>query len=131
MRNFSCASHQQLDFMLLEIIALFNIDKLDLLEYRIQGFGKNIAYRKKFDVPSHYNKCSILLNNLLRTNFNFRDDKVKGLFIELQFYPVSGLLKTTSLMPFIFLEWYRSHSVAEGPELEELGLHKALSEAIF
>jgi hypothetical protein len=131
MRNFSCASHQQLDFMLLEIISLFNIDKLDLLEYRIQGFGKNIAYRKKFDVPPHYNKCSILLNNLLRTNFNFRDDKVRGLFIELQFYPLNGLLKTTSLMPFLILEWFKSQSGTEGLEMEELGLHKALSEAIF
>ena len=107
------------------------MDKLDLLEYRIQGLNKNIAYRKKFDVPVHYKKCSILLSNLLRTNFNFQDEKVKGLFMELQFYPVNGLLCTNSFIPVIFLDWFRLHSKIEILDKEELQLNKALSEAIF
>ena len=130
LRKFSCASYQQIDLMLLEIMCLYELGKLDVLEYRIQGFAKNLTYRKKFDLPPHYKICSTLLNNLLRLNFEFSDQKVLEQWSELRRCPVNGILLVSSYQPVFFLDWVARHAGASLPAEGEISM-EALAAAIF
>jgi len=106
MRSYSSASFQQVDLMILELMCMYEMEKLDVLEYKIQSFAKNIAYRKKYNLPEYYLIISKLFNNLLRTNFIFTDGRVMYYFNEIQNMEIDGLSKYRSLQPNFFKLWF-------------------------
>ncbi|MEQ8323849.1 MAG: hypothetical protein RIC15_07565 [Vicingaceae bacterium] len=129
-RKFSSTSLQQVDFMILEIMSLFELEKLDLLEYKIQGFGKNLAYRKKFDLPEHYCRINLLLTALLRSNYNFKDEKVLRNWKLLSQETINPLLEMQSHQPKTFCRWFSGHAQINLPIKGAISM-EALAAAIF
>ena len=104
-RKFAVSSVQQVDLMILEMICHFELKKFDLLDYKLQSFLKNLAYRSKFNVPNYYHSIYKVFQSLLRYK-NRRDMPAIILFInQLRTDPVSGLMNFRSFQPILFLKW--------------------------
>ena len=106
-RKFSVDSHQSVDLMILEIICHFEEEHLEVVDYKIQSYIKNLSYRKNYCLPAWYGLISRIFQALLRPSSGRNYCATDRLTVELKAIPGSGLLSGRSLQPGLFLNWVK------------------------
>ena len=104
-RKFPINSLQQLDLMVLQLLCHFEMQHYDLLDYRLQSYLKNLAYRSKYDVPVYYHLIYKVLHLIIRTKRKADKRKIQEMLNELNINQSNTLQKLRSFQPGIFIEW--------------------------
>lgn len=102
-RNFQISSAQQLDIMVLELMCHHDLNRNDLLEYKMQSFLKNLVYREKFEVPLYYHLIFKTFQSFVKGNAYYQP--VESLLEELKNSTQCGLYRLKSFQPFLFEIW--------------------------
>ncbi len=104
-RAYTLSSTQQLDLMILEMMCHYEAGHDDLLEYKVQSYVKNLAYRSKYEVPIIYHKMHRLIRLLLRFEAGKFSDKLYDLIQEIKEVRVDGLHESRSVFPQFIIDW--------------------------
>lgn len=104
-RNYQISSAQQLDIMVLELMCHCDLERNDLLEYKLQSFLKNLVYRDKFEVPLYYHLIFKTLRSFVKSNGYYQS--VDDLLEEIKNSTQNGLHRLKSFQPSLFVLWMK------------------------
>lgn len=102
-RKYSIQSTLQLDLMLLELMIYFELKKIDLLEYKLPSYLKNLAYRGKYDVPGFYHEAYKALHLLVRL---VKNNNIGDALYRIELPRRNDFLSTRSVQPAFLERWF-------------------------
>jgi len=106
-RSYPISSIQQLDLMVLDLLCNFEMRRYDLLEYKMQSYLKNLAYRSKFEIPVYYHIIHKILQLMLRSKAGRIELELQENLHKLNQSAINGLFTHRSLQPTLFSHWAR------------------------
>lgn len=123
---FSSASLQKLDLMVLELMTLFEQGQFDLLEYKIQSFAKNIAYRSKYKVPPYYYLIYRCISALIRKDRKVSKLKLDDFMAELDEINLNRKCYLHALQLELFVKWIHVKATVSADLKSDLILESGL-----